>query len=571
MGIGKTTMAIATHHVQHLINLARAHIDNNPELHFKSGSLTTETGIATVCPTNDRMIQKFGLDCPCAPCSPTFPLKASLGCGLIFVPRTLLTTWRREWTACYEDDDNLVTKKSNPFKMLLVTGHDSVKTSDPVYLHASRTRLLAHVEQLSSNDNRAPTWQPRVENSQVLCLTTSDSFVKQVLEKFKSTHTYRWTPPPGTRKDPKTGRDVPTKPRERTQDYSYSPVVFASVWRDESHLEKNRGVKTIGKLELPFWKVSRRWPEELRHPQYHLNVMSGTLVTAGPNDIAHYVTHMKRPEWKHHDELKKWMNDEAVTQGERFHNLVATQKLTAEEGAVFVKLFKPLIETLVLRFSPDTNFLGLGPVVVLPPNWYHVEHTVLDAAWARRVADHQQTEDAKLKEREAQRAKEWQRTHRSMKYYKPLTHGGSIFYRSRMYATAPALMDLNWDAGDGSGLVQLRCTDSEWREKLRAGDWLWEDNPYLNNFSTLCSSSSKLPAIKNAVKRFEQMEDGEGQRAAQVFASNFFVGAYLIYLVRIVRINNSDPLIVLVLNQSPTDTSRRRHLHPQRVAAAADR
>jgi hypothetical protein len=91
--------------------------------------------------------------------------------------------------------------------------------------------------------------------------------------------------------------------------------------------------------------------------------MSGTLLTTGPTDIAHYIYRMTRCGWRDHRVLKVWMNGEAIELGIGWDKLVRTGYVKEEASRMIIERFKPLIETIVLHFTPNSNFLGTGPVV----------------------------------------------------------------------------------------------------------------------------------------------------------------------------------------------------------------
>ena len=67
MGIGKTTMAITTHHVQHIVNLIRVDIEANPRLY-----IWLVDDLDAGCPSNPAMLAKHGRDCLYAKTSLTY-------------------------------------------------------------------------------------------------------------------------------------------------------------------------------------------------------------------------------------------------------------------------------------------------------------------------------------------------------------------------------------------------------------------------------------------------------------------------------------------------------------------
>ena len=87
MGIGKTTIAIVTHHMQHLVNMMRHDMENNPKAHLDNDQVE-----GAVCPSKTAVDFRFGLDCPCAKSSETNYIQLSLGVALFVVPLMLLKT-----------------------------------------------------------------------------------------------------------------------------------------------------------------------------------------------------------------------------------------------------------------------------------------------------------------------------------------------------------------------------------------------------------------------------------------------------------------------------------------------
>ena len=57
--------------------------------------------------------------------------------------------------------------------------------------------------------------------------------------------------------------------------------------------------------------------------------MSGTLLTTGPTDIAHYIQCMARASWKDHPVLRHWCKDEAIALGSDWDKLVKSGDVKA--------------------------------------------------------------------------------------------------------------------------------------------------------------------------------------------------------------------------------------------------
>jgi hypothetical protein len=514
MGVGKTTIAIATNHIQHIVNLMRADVEASPRLHALLVD-TSDTG----CLSNSTVLDKYGLDCPCAEASPTYQIKASLGINLVLSPLGLLKTWCDEWRKCYSDDNGNITGASNPLHMALALGHRSAKAANSNDITVHKKGLMQSGE-IPQRENEAPKCVPRLTNSQVTCVTTSQSFDSQVLKQFAREKTYIWRPQ-GEQKKNSRGETYTTTPRERRTLIPYIALVVASVWRDEAHLERLATSATINTLKSQFFGLDR-------HQGIHLNIMSGTLLTTGPTDIAHYIQCMARRSWRDHPVLRHWRKDEAIALGSEWDKLVKGGDVRAKESQAIIDRFKPLIEALVLRFTPDSNFLGTGPVVELPPCFYAEIKCKHPAEWNARLEQDKQEEDRRYEERERARRRDYLAKNGSNRNYVPLVHEGVTFhYRSRLYASFPFLMDISTREGE-----ELKFTEAEWIDRRRAGQWKGVDEPYRKYIHEIARSSGKLAKIKEKIEEWDTIIDGEGLPARLIFCSYFFTGARIIYLVR---------------------------------------
>jgi hypothetical protein len=223
MVIGKTTIAIATIHIQHLINLMRADIQNRPQLHTQLGA-TSDDG----CPHNVRVLQKYQLDCPCAESSPTHRIRESLGISLALSPLGLLKTWCEEWKKCYSNNDGEITNASNPMQMVLVVGHRSAKVADGHSISADEIQLMK-CGKTPRGDDEAPLCIAQLSNGRVTCVTMSQSFDSQVLQRFWRLKIYTWQPE-GEPKKNKMGQTYITRPKQRSRAIPYAALSVASVW-----------------------------------------------------------------------------------------------------------------------------------------------------------------------------------------------------------------------------------------------------------------------------------------------------------------------------------------------------
>jgi hypothetical protein len=520
MGIGKTTIAIAAHHVQHIMNMMHSDIRKAPLLHAGAA----DNG-DTACQSNEQVVKKYGFDCPCAALSPTYGIKANSGICVVLSPLGLLRNWCDEWRKCYSDDNGEITDASNPLKMALVLGHRSAKAADGNFMTSDKKRLMQSGE-IAQGEDQAPKCTSRLTNSQVFCVTTSQSFETHILNPLTFKKTYTWQEEGKPKKD-KRGETYITRPKTHSRDIPYIALVVASVWRDEAHLERLATSSSIAVLKSSFFKLPH-------NNGVHFNIMSGTLLTTGPTDIAHYISCLARESWKRHPVLRHWCNDEAVKLGSDWDKLVKGGDVKAEKSQVIIDRFKPLIETLVLRFTPDSNFLGTGPVVVLPPNFYTEIECMHSQEWMARLEQDKQEEDRRYANRERARRQEYITKYGSDKNYVPLLREGVTFhYRSRLYASFPYLLDLR-----KSDKVNLKFTEAEWADRKRNGLWEGKDEPYLKYIHKIAESSGKLAKIKEKIEEWDTIIDGEGLPARLIFCSYFFTGARIIYLVCVLAAPN---------------------------------
>jgi hypothetical protein len=531
MGIGKTTIAIAAHHVQHIINIMHDDILKAPRLHAGAVDISD-----SACPSNEQVVKKYGFDCPCAKASPTHNIKASLGINLVLSPLGLLKNWCDEWKKCYSDDSGEITDASNPLKMALVLGHRSAKAAEGNYMSSDKKRLMQSGE-IPQKEDQAPQCFSRLTNSQVTCITTSQSFETQVLNQFTQHKTYTWQEEGEPKKD-KNGETYITRPKTCSRNITYVALVVASVWRDEAHLERLATSATIAVIGNSFFKLPH-------NNSVHFNIMSGTLLTTGPTDIAYYIRCMARASWKDHPVLKHWRKGEAIALGADWDKLVKGGDVKPEKSQAIIDQFKPLIEVLVLRFTPDSNFLGTGPVVVLPPNFYTEIECVHSEEWMARLKQDKEEEDRRYANRERARRQDYVAKNGSDKNYVPLLREGVTFhYRSRLYASFPFLMDLKkTDEGN------LKFTEAEWADRRRVGQWQGKDEPYRRYIHPIADSSGKLDRIRVKIEEWDTIIDGEGLPARLIFCSYFFTGARIIYLVCSPTASNA-PRISLNCNSS---------------------
>lgn len=482
MGIGKTTIAIATCHVQHLINLMHQDVLTHPKKHITGKASATAT-----CPSNDQVKKKFNLDCPCFISSPTHELRVSYGINVILSPPSLLTTWRREHDKCYENENE------NSFDMACIIAHRSAgfKSSHP--LEDVYKSMVCKGQDAS---------RPRLSNSRYICLTTAQSYDSYVHNFFTQT---------------------------KKQEYAVS-----SLWKDECHKEKG--------LESPTIQLIKR-NNHLNDPSVHLNPMSGTMITNGPNDIVEYLDWMRVDEWENDESLSSFDADKLRSLGKEWDSKLKSNKVE-ESSDIFKKVItsvQPIIEATTLRFTPETNFLGTGPVVILPQNYHTNIPCRHPLEWKEEMDSYNQGLDREYNAKEQKHRQAWKNKHRGqMDGYQPLSRQNIwLYYMARQYSNFPGLKGLH--KLDGTD-TPYRLTEKEWQEHP---DWKKEDDsrnahnlnfrdepdlplskssePYRRHLDVIVKSSNKLEEIKKKIDKFPNKR--------LIFASNFFTSARIMYLV----------------------------------------
>jgi hypothetical protein len=525
MGVGKTTMIAGWAHTQHRINHIYAHVKQAPELHLDP---TRPQDPKAPCPINDTIYEMFGFDCVCAKSSPTHWVSPKWGFTVVLAPAGLMQVWVEQISQCFPEVDDGV---GDVLDMVLVKAHGATKMSP------QDIKGIQGQETLQSSDHgqtpRPSLVKPRLRNSKYVVLTTSHSFDERVLKVL--TKRIVWEEQPaGIRKQNAKGEWYTTKPKAIMRSTAPFPTaVVAHLARDEFHLEKNKGSKTITII-----RRLRQWQAAAFH--IRMIIMSGTPLTNGPSDMAQYIMLMARELWKTDTELlAKWTGTEIEQLGERWDDMCKKRTVTPAETERVLQKFQPLYERLMVRFTVESNFLDAGLVVKTPLASYR-ELLCLNPAWAERLATQKQTEDDRLRKKEAKRRENWGNTHRgNFTNYTPLqTNLPGSYYRARLCASIPGLMDLQY-----ADQTPFKLTEGEWQmrtaKKSRDDDprtvkWVQgtASDPYTANIDMLSESSSKLQTIGQLIQRFQHHIDQEKRPCRQIFASYFFVGAYVIYLVR---------------------------------------
>jgi hypothetical protein len=334
---------------------------------------------------------------------------------------------------------------------------------------------------------------------------------------------------PQTVKNSRTGKTQQRQPKSVTKESApFFQAIVGTVIRDELHLERNEGAKTITVL-----KTIRDLAAAAAMDPPGLICMSGTPLTSGPLDLSYYVKAMVRPEWKRHPVLRNWMADEATQLGKKWDALCRSGQVSAQDSQECVAQFRPLVEELMVRFTTESNFLGTGPVVTIPQNVLANVECQLRGQWQLRLAQQKIEEDQRIREREQKRQDRYRHQHHGdMSGYQAAQHNRpSSYYRARLCASFPFLMDLRDKDGH-----PLKLTEQEWLERTRGGpaaEWVreTESDPYFAARKQIFNSSAKLTEIGCIWDKFRHTRDAEGELARLIFCSYFFTGSYILYLV----------------------------------------
>jgi hypothetical protein len=513
MGIGKTTIALATHYIQHQMNKVYQHIERTPAQHYQSNQHSPNA----VCPSQQEIFAKFGVDCPCVSTSPTYFVKQRLGVSVALAPLALLDTWIYEGLQCFPP-----SKDGQPHEVQVVKAHGSMIAPD------LQSRIVGEedlFEQAGTNLPAPSEYQPRLENGSVFIISTSQSFVTRFLDVFRNRKS--WTVhPPGVLKTRANGTQYTSTPHPIVH-YTpyYRTAVICIIFRDECHLERTRNAASIKVIQT------------IINGQEHticLMPMSGTALTFGPQDIAQYVKLAARRSWERDPILKHWLNDECTALGKRWEANCTTKGDLAELDQIITR-FQPLVERLFIRFTNQSDFLGSKPVKV--PQNKLITLRCDNGDWTARVEGLREQEDARLQAKERRRKALYVGEHRGSEAgYEPLKrNAASSYYRARLCASLPALMELNNQDGE-----LLKLTEGEWLDhqaKNSSEFTYWkpetESDPYFRNLDDIVNSSAKLREIGKIITQLKDVRDAEKKPCRQVWCSYFFTGAYVMYLVRL--------------------------------------
>jgi hypothetical protein len=515
MGIGKTTIAFAIHWVQHLLNYMWDQIQKDLLRNADSHSSQEEDTVPLdKCPSNTKILQRYGLDCPCASSSPTHFAKAHLGATIALAPLGLLSVWEAEGAECFPKSKN---GTRHPVQVLRAHGATTITPRTKDLLLGDEETCTIDLPGGGTRPADSNYW-PRLQNSHVFVVTTSQSLQTRFLNVFRAQVEWTETMPATTRTVRGASQTVPSKTRTRKNVW-HNTAVVSMVFRDECHLESRSSSPSIGVLRT------------LRSYQAHIRTrivpLSGTAITVGPREAASWIQLMVQDDWSRDQTLKDWMGDECVDLGARWERLCTGTGDQAELGTM-VALFQPLVERLFIRFTNSSDFLGYPPAAV-PKSIFRTIECENDPDWAKRIEALKEDEDQRLNRQEKQRRQTYaDQNGNDMRQYVPLQRNRpSMYITARLCASFPYLMQLR------HGGQRLTLTQTEWQRHVRDKLWKGETStdPYFSNLQDIVKSSGKLKELGKLLDYWERREDGEKKLARQIFCSYFHVGAYIIYLV----------------------------------------
>jgi len=497
MGIGKTTIAYAIYHIQHIINRMHDDIRQAPGKHVPEGSLDQEAQ----CPSNEEARKRWGFDCPCAPCSPTYFIKQKLGVTVALVPLGLLDVWTFEFGQCFPQ-----TKTGRPFSTLL-RAHRSTSIPDSV-----RDLLLGQEEEYFKTDENgkqlpAPSvFTPKLSNSRVFVISTSQSFESRFLNVFQEQKSWMFQPP-GKDTKRSDGSWYVSKPKlVKRQTPTFPTSIISILFRDEFHLEKGDNSSAI--------KIIRIVKRRQKSLPISVVPMSGTPLTTGPRDIAYYLELMRHSGWAQDSVLKDWTENLVFELAQRWEK-DCTQQPNPKMASQIIQRFQPLVERLFLRFTTTSDFLGHRPMKV-PPNIFEEIKCDNGPFWEERIESLRADEEARLLAKEQKRRQTYHRLHKgNMTKYEALKRNiPNAYYRARLCASFPALMDIREDG------EPLKLTESEWEVHIvkhpEVGIKRWiagtDSDPYFKNLDMIVKSSSKLTKIAEKLEEFKNFIDSEGKK-----------------------------------------------------------
>ena len=110
------------------------------------------------------------------------------------------------------------------------------------------------------------------------------------------------------------------------------------------------------------------------------------------------------------------MKDEAIQQGIAFQKKMK-RGATDDDFDNIVTKFRPLLEKLVIRFTPKSKFLDQGEVVKLPPNIYQEIPCNHSLEWTQRLDAQREAEDIAYQNAEDKRKADYKTKYGNLNNY----------------------------------------------------------------------------------------------------------------------------------------------------------
>jgi hypothetical protein len=108
-------------------------------------------------------------------------------------------------------------------------------------------------------------------------------FLSQLIKLFAEE--IRWTEHFLFRRKIRRGQEIEVQPRPKICLMTYYKLVIAALGHDEAHQDRLPTSYTMQVLNGKLFALSQ-------NKHVHLNILSGTLITTGPSDIARYLKAM---------------------------------------------------------------------------------------------------------------------------------------------------------------------------------------------------------------------------------------------------------------------------------------
>jgi hypothetical protein len=534
MGIGKSTIALGIIYVQHIMNMLWDDIFKDPLKHC------AKDNNEECCPINKEVFALWGFDCPCAAGSPTHFCKQRFGIAAILIPKSILSVWESESRACYKppvEDGVLVSNAPSIMTTVFAYNQADLKPYHSLLFGQARPQWKRMATDKSGNQREVYTtdpkrgasgtqttnrYIPRLVNSSIVVITTSHSWQSNFLDKTREV----------INKNVGSSRN----PHMQMTDQSQKSIV-SLFFRDECHIERNERSESI--------KMFRLTIDRQQHWDFACFPMSGTPLTAGPGDIEWWIKVMCRDSWRSGTDktLRKWSDYQYLEKITKSWNTAVKKQ---DEGARatmkdIIRDMQPLVEKICIRFTTDSRLNGQRPMKI-PACEYKEVKCDNGVNWNDKIRSTQFNEIEHFKDQKRehyiayQAKREKARDKSKFPEYVPLKNDNKLLYwRSRVYASFPALMDLKDENGR-----PYRLTKKEFEAHVKGSDtegnpvtqWnLEEDDPFFLNKEAIFASSGKLQEMEKIMKKFKNFKDGEGKLARIIWSSYFHVGSYIIYLV----------------------------------------